>query len=1121
MKRQLTELLTGYGSVGAVWFDGVWDQDQNPDFDWKLRGLYDHIHAIRPACLVGNNHHLVPFEGEDIQIFERDLPGENTAGLSGQEIGRLPLETCQTMNGMWGYKITDLDYKSSKTLIHYLVRAAGRNGNLLLNIDPQPDGKLPATAVERLREMGEWLARYGESIYGTRGGDIPPHDWGVTTRKGDKLYVHVLDLQDDALYFAACGKSRGSPVPEQRRAGEVRHAPGKRDRPESGACSRGYRPNHRTHFTMKKRHSYSPACLCSRACCRRAPRPATRVSCGAWRPISGTNRSCSPGRSVRDIRRTDDAAGTRCNDVSLCLYARGDITDYLGDFYLENVRCALSVRQEMPWGRSVSDELFRHFVLPVRVNNECLDDSRRVFHDELKPRVEGLSMYDAILEVNHWCHEKANYQPSDARTSSPLATVRTAYGRCGEESTLLVAALRSVGIPARQVYTPRWAHTDDNHAWVEAWADGRWHFLGACEPEPVLDLGWFNAPASRGMLMHTKVFGYYDGSEEVMKTTANYTEINVISNYAACAPLTVTVTDTAGSPVEGATVEFKLYNYAEFYTVSRKTTDVRGRASLSAGLGDMLVTAVCDGRFGVRKVSFGRETEATVVLEHAIGDEFSFPIDIVPPTESANLPEVTAAQRAENDRRFNREDSIRNAYIATFPAKPAVAEFARSVGMKPDDVAGFIAASRGNHAEIMDFLRGASRKGCTGRALQLLATLSEKDLRDTPSAVLADHLYNTDKNADAATVLAPRVADEMLTPYRSFLQREIPAADAAAFRRDPQRLVAWCRDSLTLCPELCTVSTTISPEGVWRSRTADKLSRAIFFVAAARSLGIPAWIDRVTGNLFYRHAGKDVPVDFDAAGNRELETGRLQLNYAPIPRLDDPEYFRHFSLSRFDGQSFSLLNYPDFERWSELFQAPADLETGYYMLVTGSRLASGSVLGNVSFFNVRPDSTTETNLTMRDNSEAVRVIGSFDSESKFTDAATGAETSVLTTAGRGYFVIGLLCVGQEPTDHALKDIAAKAAELEAWGRSLILLFPDEGAYRKYTASPAAPLPATVTFGIDRDGSVRRRILEAMQLPGNVSLPVFLIGDTFNRVVFESHGYTIGLGDRLLHTIHQL
>lgn len=201
MKRQLTELLTNYGKVGAIWFDGVWDQDINPKFDWKLRGLYDHIHSIQPACLVGNNHHLVPFEGEDIQIFERDLPGENTAGLSGQDISVLPLETCETMNGMWGYKITDQNYKSTKELIHYLVRAAGRNGNLLLNVGPQPDGKLPATALLRLKEMGQWLRQYGESIYGTRGGVIAPHPWGVTTQKANQLYVHILDLQDNGLYL--------------------------------------------------------------------------------------------------------------------------------------------------------------------------------------------------------------------------------------------------------------------------------------------------------------------------------------------------------------------------------------------------------------------------------------------------------------------------------------------------------------------------------------------------------------------------------------------------------------------------------------------------------------------------------------------------------------------------------------------------------------------------------------------------------------------------------------------------------------------------------------------------------------------------------------------------------
>lgn len=159
------------------------------------------IHRLQPACLVGNNHHQVPFEGEDIQIFERDLPVENKAGLSGQDISPLPLETCETMNGMWGYKITDQDYKSTKTLIHYLVNAAGKNANLLMNIGPQPDGELPAVALERLTEMGEWMKTYGETIYGTRGGIVAPHDWGVTTQKGNRLFVHILNLKDKSLFL--------------------------------------------------------------------------------------------------------------------------------------------------------------------------------------------------------------------------------------------------------------------------------------------------------------------------------------------------------------------------------------------------------------------------------------------------------------------------------------------------------------------------------------------------------------------------------------------------------------------------------------------------------------------------------------------------------------------------------------------------------------------------------------------------------------------------------------------------------------------------------------------------------------------------------------------------------
>ena len=198
MNNQLTELLTHYGPIGAIWFDGVWDQAD--DFDWQLEEQYALIHRLQPACLIGNNHHRTPYAGEDFQMFERDLPGENKAGFSeGQEISVLPLETCETMNKTWGYNIEDQHYKSSRTLIQLLVRAAGKNANLLMNIGPQPNGELPAVAVQRMKEMGEWMNQYGETIYGTRGGDVAPQAWGVSTRKGNRLFIHVLDWQETTL----------------------------------------------------------------------------------------------------------------------------------------------------------------------------------------------------------------------------------------------------------------------------------------------------------------------------------------------------------------------------------------------------------------------------------------------------------------------------------------------------------------------------------------------------------------------------------------------------------------------------------------------------------------------------------------------------------------------------------------------------------------------------------------------------------------------------------------------------------------------------------------------------------------------------------------------------------
>ena len=250
-----------------------------------------------------------------------------------------------------------------------------------------------------------------------------------------------------------------------------------------------------------------------------------------------------------------------------------DLADYEPSFYLQQVRYAFKVREEMPWGKDIPEDVFRHFVLVYRVNNENLDTARMVFYRELKERVKGMSIEKAALEVNHWCHEHVAYRASDSRTSAPLATMRTSLGRCGEESTFTVTAMRAVGIPARQCYTPRWAHCDDNHAWVEVYVNGEWKFLGACEPDPRLNMGWFSVPSTRCMMVHTKAFGKYKGDEEVVKQTPLFSELNLLSHYAPTRKVTVTVQDENGLPLK-AQVKFKLYNYAEYYTLADMTTDV-------------------------------------------------------------------------------------------------------------------------------------------------------------------------------------------------------------------------------------------------------------------------------------------------------------------------------------------------------------------------------------------------------------------------------------------------------------------------------------------------------------------------------------------------------------------
>ena len=805
-----------------------------------------------------------------------------------------------------------------------------------------------------------------------------------------------------------------------------------------------------------------------------------------------------------------------------------DIADYSAEFHLKNVDYALKARAEMPWGKSVPVREFMHFVLPVRVNNENLDNSREVFYKELKERVQDLTMREAVLEVNHWCHEKVTYTPSDIRTSSPLATVRTAYGRCGEESTFTVAALRAVGIPARQVYTPRWAHTDNNHAWVEAWVDGEWHFLGACEPEPVLDLAWFNAPASRGMLMHTNVFGRYDGPEEVLSVTPCYTEINVTANYAPVVTTTVTVVDENGAPLS-ADVEFKIFNYAEFYTAATKRTDAKGRASITSGHGDMVAWASAGGKFGFVKFTAGKEKNVKLVVDKAPGYSATLEMDIVPPRERNTVPYVSEVQAAENARRFAYEDSVRNAYVSTFITPEKAGMFAQYLGfngLHERDIVQLLMKSRGNYKTIVKFLSSTPREELA-LAYFLLSVISDKDLRDVKIDVLYDHLEQTARNGAydedfRKYILNPRVSNEMITPYKAFFKEQFNYDERRFFAGDPQRWVKWCRDSIKVDAAWNPLSLCMSPKGVWDMRVADPHSRDIFFVSGARAMGIPARIDEVTGKTQYMENYKWVDVDFDIAATerRNAPQGTLKASYTPTRFIDNPRYYSHFSISKIVDGRLQLLGYPEEGiTWESLLKDGTALDTGDYFMMTGTRMADGSVLAHLAFFNIEEGKECNVEYVQRESSEQLQVIGDFNSENLFYDTTEERERSLLSATGRGYYIIAVIAPGSEPTNHFLRDVMPYKEDFEKWGQKMVLLFRDKDEAARFV-NDFPELPSTVVWGTDINDKIYNEIVANMKLQ-NPNRPLILVADTFNRVVFVSQGYSIGLGEQLVKVIKQL
>lgn len=778
-----------------------------------------------------------------------------------------------------------------------------------------------------------------------------------------------------------------------------------------------------------------------------------------------------------------------------------DIVNVPADRMVESVRTALRARTEMPWGKVVPEREWQYFVLPPRINNEpMIDDHRPAFYDELKDRVKGLSMKDAVLEVNHWCHEYVTYEPSDGRTRTPLQSKAALIGRCGEESTFTVAALRAVGIPARQVYTPRWAHTDDNHAWVEAWVDGAWHFFGACEPAPVLDMAWFNAPATRGMMMHTFVRGNYDGPEDVVAVVPDGVNINVTATYAPVVRTTVTVVDADGKPVADSKVSFSLYNYAEYYPLTTATADAAGHASATTGVGDMVIWAYKDGAYGVGKAHAG--DNVTVALTSPVA-EYDF--DLVPPVPGKLPFSVTDEQTRENDRRLAAEDRMRNDRAATTFYAPG-----KVPGASPR-LEKMLTSARSNWTTIADFVKNGDPAQEPLR-MHLLDGLTTKDLGDVTREVLDASMQGAvDTTAFYAHyVLSPRISREYLQPLK---ERKAPGVT-------PQQIIKEV-ESLTIIPDWTPRMVTMNAEGVAATGKGNRLSRDVYFVALARANNIPARIDPVTGVPQWADLKEQKwhDVIFDAP-EASRPKGKLQLVKDADCRVFDPAYFYHFSLSRIgeDG-NVSLLDFPGDGTLSKGFDQPVEVDAGRYLLTSGQRLASGEVLAHSVIFDVPQDATVTMPVKVRHDDSAVAVIGNFNAENLFTNRE-GKEQSLLSATGRGYYVVMILDPGKEPTNHVMRDVAQLCGEFEKQGIPMVLLLrkgADPNAWT--TEASMANLPANAITGTDADGRNAAELIENLRLSGD--MPIVAIADTFNRVVYVTEGYTIGAGQRILDTLCKL
>lgn len=788
-----------------------------------------------------------------------------------------------------------------------------------------------------------------------------------------------------------------------------------------------------------------------------------------------------------------------------------DLKDCEPEYFLKAVRQALYVREHTPWGKEIPEELFLNYVLFYRVNNEHIEFYQEIFWEALKEELWGgeekteLSLYEAAVKVNYWCFKQATYQATNERTASALTVIKNAFGRCGEESVLAVAALRSVGIPARQCYAPRWSHCDDNHAWAEVYTGEDWHFLGACEPELRLDRGWFRMPASKAMLVHTRAYTNRECTgERVVREQRSYKELNELHRYAKTREITVQVKDGEGKPVKGASVRMEVVNYSEFFPVFTLETDEKGEVKAETGYGDLLLHASRDGVY-VRGFFDGRKEEPVqLVLEQKEPESEGYALTLSPPAGGIEEDEPSSVQEKELEQRLFEEASrVRKEREAGFYTGEKAREAAREMGR--EDLAAVLEAARGNGEEILGFLRETPKEQLD-MAMELLLALESKDLSDTGKEVLKEHLNHALPYAGAfpeevfvSGLLNPRIGHEVLTAYKTRLAAAFTEKEKEAFREEPKRIWQWVQGHIFCFRELQEPLLRQTPLGTFFTRGGNSLSRKTLFIAICRSLGIPAKLDETEEEPCYYK------------GDRFWRLGEEKSASLTLLRGDGRmEYYTHVSVGRLVNGVYETLAL-DRIPW-EGNKFTCQVCPGHYRVITANRQPDESCQVQVEFLEISKGEQAQLQLTRKAG-------GNQGKQAALADGILYRENGEVSSVAEeiGAEESCALCyirTGEEPTEHLLNEIAQSGEYFKQAGKRLLLVVQEEAEREDRTLNKAVrAVGETVQVLTTRKPFSLEKEYEVFGIT-DCRLPLVIITKN-GKGSYGWSGYLVGIGDMIL------